>query len=393
MASPQLAADPAPTNATKADDSKLLQFFRDSTPEGQEEAEEKKWFNKERVRAFRRAFLIFMIEKGLPQDQRWMWYTLMVFFHEDLDPPLYVYSIIPIALLWYFPQISVIIVFAITGWVDGLRRSKYQSSEDMVREFGLVSIYSAPLSLMNRYISLEGMTEILESLFGPRHIWVAAILPTLPGLLLQILQERSSVNGFVPEGTHGILMAIFIRTCAAISPLPVQWWLWVSYSTPDWQSPSILVEWIFCTITWFYYRIPPQGAYALHLLVNQWPHPQAWFRHYGGGPSVILKRERLGTMWFITTSVIMAIIEAEAGPMLVENGYLNLPPQIWLPLAIIFILGLYFRRYGIGLRLSRYQHRPLETKETIRLLRLRAQPCLPNSPVQCEIIHSSIHLI
>jgi hypothetical protein len=167
----------------------------------------------------------------------------------------------------------------------------------------------------------------------------------------------------------------------------------VSYSTPDWQNPSILVEWIFCTITWFYYRIPPQGAYALHLLVNQWPHPQAYFRLHGGGPSVILKRERLGTMWFITTSVIMAIIEAEAGSMLVENEYLNLPPQIWLPLAIIFIVGLYFLRYGIGLRLSRCQHRPLETKETIRLLRLRAQPCLPNSPVQCEIIHSSIHLI
>jgi hypothetical protein len=153
-----------------------------------------------------------------------------------------------------------------------------------------MSMYSVPLSLMNRYISLEGMTEFLESLFGPRHIWVAAILPTLPGLLLQILQERSSVNGFVPEGTQGILMAIFFRACAAILPLPVQWWLWVSYSTPDWQNPSILVEWIFCTITWFCCCIPPQGAYALHLLVNQWPHPQAWFRHYGGGPSVILKR-------------------------------------------------------------------------------------------------------
>ena len=180
-----------------------------------------------------------------------MWYMLMVFFHEYLDPPLYAYSIIPIALLWYFPQISVIIVFAITGAVNGFRRSKYQSSQDMVRDFGPIGMYSVPLSLMHRYISLEGMTEFLESLFGPRHIWVAAILPTLPGLLLQILQERSSVNGFVPEGTQGILMAIFIRACAAILPLPVQWWLWVSYSIPDWQNPSILVEWIFCTITWF----------------------------------------------------------------------------------------------------------------------------------------------
>jgi hypothetical protein len=175
MASPQPAADPAPTDATKADDSKLDQFFRDSMPEDQEEAERKKWLNKDRVRAFRRAFLIFMIEKGLPQDQRWMWYMLMVFFHEDLDPPLYVYSIIPIALLWYFPQTSVIIVFAITGGVDGFRRSKYKSNQDMVRDFGLMSLYSAPLSVMNRYIGLEGMTEFLESLFGSRHIWVAAI--------------------------------------------------------------------------------------------------------------------------------------------------------------------------------------------------------------------------
>jgi Heterokaryon incompatibility protein (HET) len=391
MSSPQQAADPAPMDATKATKLKADQFFRDYIPEDQEEAEEKKWLNKERVQAFRRAFWIFMIEKGLPQDQRWMWYMLMVYFHEDLDPPLYVYSIIPIALLWYFPQISVIIVFGITAPVDVFKRTKYKSNQEMVRNFGSMNMYLVPLLLMISYISLEGMTESLESLFGPRHIWVTAILPTLPGLLLQILQERSSVNGFVPEGTQGILMAIFIRACAVILPLPVQWLLWVSYSTPDWQNPSILVEWIFCTITWFYYRIPPQGAYALHLLVNQWPHPQAWFRHYGGGPSVILKRERLGTRWFITTSVIMAIIEAKAGPMLMENGYLNLSPQIWLPLAIIFILEHYFLRYGIDLRLSRYQHRPLETNETIRLLRLRAQPCLPDSPVQCEIIHSSIH--
>jgi hypothetical protein len=98
----------------------------------------------------------------------------------------------------------------------------------MAQGLGPMGIYSVPMVLMQRYISLEGTTELLETLFGPRHIWVVAILPTLPGLLLQILQERSSVNGFVPEGTEGILMAVFIRACAAILPLPVQWWLWVS---------------------------------------------------------------------------------------------------------------------------------------------------------------------
>ena len=46
MASPPPAADPAPTDATKADDSKLDQFFQDFMPEDQEEAEKKKWFNK-----------------------------------------------------------------------------------------------------------------------------------------------------------------------------------------------------------------------------------------------------------------------------------------------------------------------------------------------------------
>ncbi|KAF2228618.1 HET-domain-containing protein, partial [Viridothelium virens] len=28
--------------------------------------------------------------------------------------------------------------------------------------------------------------------------------------------------------------------------------------------------------------------------------------------------------------------------------------------------------------------------ESIRLLRLRAQPCLPNSPVQCDMIHTTL---
>jgi hypothetical protein len=42
MAYSQPAADPAPTDAAKADKSKIDQFFREITPEDQEKAEKQK---------------------------------------------------------------------------------------------------------------------------------------------------------------------------------------------------------------------------------------------------------------------------------------------------------------------------------------------------------------
>ena len=43
----------------------------------------------------RSALMVRILDEGIPPEQRGMFYFLMVQFHEDLDPPLYVYSALP----------------------------------------------------------------------------------------------------------------------------------------------------------------------------------------------------------------------------------------------------------------------------------------------------------
>lgn len=105
---------------------------------------------------------------------------------------------------------------------------------------------------------------------------------------------------------------------------------------------------------------------------------------------MILKRERRGLIWFIATSVIISILENEAGSSIIESHSLDLSPQLWIPLTLILTIGVYLLRYGMAMRIYRYKHQPLEKKGGIRLLRLRAQPCLPNAPIQCGIVHTTL---
>lgn len=361
----------------------------DLDPDADEDKKEKKkWFNRERLQALRSAVLLFLLDTGLPENQRWMFYTLLLKFHEDLGPPLYVWSLILILLMWYFPKFHPILVYAITTAVDLFRR---KTTEEMYQSLVVSTLPgSAFSSLLRLTVSLEGTTELLEPIFGPANTWPLAIVPILPGLFFQLVEERDSINGFVPEGKQGILMAIFTRACAAVLPLWIQWPLLITYTAPDSHHPIMVMEWVLCNMAWVISGTSPRGAYALYLLVNQYPHPDAWFRHYGGGPSVVLERERRGTVWFIATSVIMQIFEVEAGSSIIESGSLDLSLQVWLPLALILAIGLYLLRYGLAIRIDRFKHQPLEKKDSIRLLRLRAQPCFPNSLVQCDMIHSTL---
>jgi hypothetical protein len=74
-----------------------------------------------------------------------------------------------------------------------------------------------------------------------------------------------------------------------------------------------------------------------------------------------------------------------------ENEHLILYPQAWILLAIVIIVGFYLLKYGVMLRVYPYKHEPLKTARSFRLLRLRAQPYLPNTPIQCDLIHTSLH--
>ena len=152
----------------------------------------------------------------------------------------------------------------------------------------------------------------------------------------------------------------------------------------------MFLEWVGCTSLWIYSETSPLAAYAIWLVVNQYRHATTWFRSSGGGPSIVLQRERCGTLWYIATIVFIRVAENKVGPALIKSGVLVLHPQMWIPLVLIFIIGVYLLKFGLLLRIYKYKHRPLPKGRYIRLLRLRAQPCLPNAPIQCDMIHTAL---
>ena len=62
------------------------------------------------------AFLIYLVEYGLPREQRGVFYFLLVQFHEDWVPAFRVYSAIPAVFMWYFPWLSPMLLYAATYW-------------------------------------------------------------------------------------------------------------------------------------------------------------------------------------------------------------------------------------------------------------------------------------
>ncbi|KAL9094198.1 MAG: hypothetical protein Q9165_003613 [Trypethelium subeluteriae] len=360
---------------------------------GLDREEEKRREEKERalqriIQPCRSAFLILLLEWGFPKEHRGILYFLMIQFHEDLEPALGVYSTLPAILMWYFPRISPLSVYTITRIVDQWRRSEHRNLKDSVMP---QLLYSGFFFLFAHSIDVRAVSALLEYVFGPARKWPAAVLPIFPGIFLRLVNERpNSINGFVPEDKHGIMMAIFVRACTAVLPRIIQWMIWVAYAAPSVEYPAMFVEWVVCTYSWTYSETSPLGAYAIWLLVNQYRHTYTWFRMSGGGPSVILQRERRGTLWYIATIVFMRLVEKGIGFAIVQSEILILHPQVWISLALVFVIGLYLLKFGLLLRVYKYKYRPLQKGETIRLVRLRAQPCLPNSPIQCDMIHTTL---
>lgn len=332
--------------------------------------------------------MIHLIEYGLPKEQKGIFYFYIVQFHEDLGSDVIVYSVIPAILMWYSPTIPARIVYGITRLIDYHRRSDYNFTRRMR--------FSLPLYLVSFYffaaaVNFQGATSLFEPIFGVASRWPAALLPIFPGMFLRFIHERpNSVNEFVPENRQGVLMAVFVRACTAVLPTPLQWGLWCIYTNPSLEYPSVFIEWLFCTFSWINSEASPLGVYAVWFLVFQYRHTYTWFRHFGGRPSVILQRERRGTLWYIATMLLIQLIENEVGEAIVESEVLTLRPQVWIPLALVFVIGIYLLKYGLLLRIYRYKHKKLQKGENIRLLRLRAQPCLPNSPIQYDIIHTAL---
>ena len=355
----------------------------------EDEKEKKSLDFRSKILPLRSGLLIELIEYGLPKEQRGMFYFLLVQFHEDFDSQICVFSALPALLMWYFPQISPLMVYTVTRGISIFRESKYKDVKDSLIP---IALYTLSSSFFARLANPRGSTEaILEPIFGSSSKWPAALLPIFPGMFLRMVDERpNSINGFVPENMQGIVVAVFIKACTAVISPIILWPIWALYAAPSTEYPSMFIEWVICTFSWIITGISPLGAYAIWLMVNQYRHTRTWFRLSGGGPSVILKRERSGTWCYIATVVVIQLVENAAGVLEVDTEFLTLPPQVWIPFGLMLVIGIHLLKYGLLLRMYKYKHEPLRKGKTIRLLRLRAQPCLPNSPIQCDMIVTTL---
>ncbi|KAM5347273.1 hypothetical protein ACJ41O_010278 [Fusarium nematophilum] len=341
--------------------------------------------SKGRLEAWKASLLCFIVERGLPQDQRWIHYTLLLFCRHDVRDPIYVWSYPVIFLLWYLPWISPAVIYFWTVIVDRLRR---RGTNEMInRNLSIPDLFLANC-LLYFFVDISDMIGLLETYLGPSKFWPRALIPILPGLLF--VDERPTINGFVPEGEHGILMAIFLRASTAVLPLWVQWGLWSPLAGPSLTYFIMFSEFVLCTLAWSYLEVPLYVAYALHLSVNQFPHQEIRFRLRGGGPSTILKQERGGTIWYVATLLVIRLVEVEYGPSLLQRASLHVEFRDWLLALLVLIFGLAFVRYGMVQSLLRFTHEPLQGERHIRLLRLRAQPCFEDAPIQCDMVHASL---
>ena len=131
-------------------------------------------------------------------------YLLLVQFHEDFCLRLCLYCLVPTCMMWYFPELSPILVLTATRCINEVMQGKHQTTRNKFRMFLSCLLYAA-CSALSHFVDFRGMTEVFESIFGPAEIWPVALLPILPGMYLRSVEERPcSVNGFVPEGKQGI---------------------------------------------------------------------------------------------------------------------------------------------------------------------------------------------
>ncbi|EXF76998.1 hypothetical protein CFIO01_08700 [Colletotrichum fioriniae PJ7] len=332
------------------------------------------------------AFLIFVVDEGLPSQQRWLYQTLLLHYRQTLSNQIYPWTYLSAFLAWYFPNIN-FHPYTLALFADSQIRCKYASLPDDLSFFLKPMIYSGARIIFRKLFDFRDISVALEAVLGSSDFWPTTVAPILPGLLLSA--PRGTINGFVPEGRQGIVTAIVVWTCVTTLPEILHYSFWVWFTGPDlFLQPVMAVEWLLCSIFWFSNGVSFQAAYTMHLFVNQYPHQEFWLRHHGGEASPILRMERRGCIWFAITSFFIKAIEMD--PTSARTEPFVLPISTSLKVAVFIGMGVYLVRYGMAMRMTKFKHKPLRRPNEFRILRLRAQPCFQNSPVQCDIIHATL---
>ncbi|KAK1536468.1 uncharacterized protein CCOS01_01788 [Colletotrichum costaricense] len=332
------------------------------------------------------AFFTFVVDEGLPSQQRWIYQTLLLQYRQTLSNQIYPWTYLSAFLAWYFPNIN-FHPYTLALFADSQIRCKYASLPKDLGFFLKPVIYSGARVVFRKLFDFRDISVALETVLGSSDFWPTAVAPILPGLLLSA--PRGTINGFVPEGRQGIIMAVVVWACVTTLPEVLHYSFWLWFTGPDlYLQPVVAVEWLLCSIFWLSKGVPFQAAYTMHLFVNQYPHQEFWLRHHGGKASPILRMERRGCLWFAITSFFIKALEMD--PTSARTEPFVLPVSTSLKVAVLIGMGVYLVRYGMAMRMTKFKHKPLRRPNEFRILRLRAQPCFRNSPVQCDIIHATL---
>jgi hypothetical protein len=228
--------------------------------------------------------------------------------------------------------------------------------------------------------------------------WNWMLLPLIPRMLTFVHEDIVAINSFVPEGERGVLMALLFRGFQMIFPGPVHWLFYLGLSFPPLLLDFPLVEWIYCTLCWWYLGIPVDVAYGLCLMNNQFIQANSTMRYHGGTASTVLQRERLGAIWFTTTCLVLRVAQwSFSSQFRLPFGFedTSWPVGIFWFLVLVCASAVFYVTRDKNAPISqstKFQHRQLGGKHgrhAIRLLRLHPQP-LGNGPIICDMIHTSL---
>ncbi|KAN0122729.1 Heterokaryon incompatibility protein (HET) domain containing protein [Hyaloscypha variabilis] len=348
------------------------------------------FFSRGPLATLRTTVLLFVIERCLPHDQRWLFYWLMVYSRQNLVRQVYVMAYAEIFLLWYFPVLPPRIMYLLNLVLDVYLRSTGASygvfQDEVLRTFGsqirdlIIGYY-----LLQYYTNLESLTGWLELLLGPASFWPWAIFPILPGLLA--IDEGAPLNAFTPERSEGLVMAAALWGCTKLLPKWIQWALWPIYSAPDHNNRGMTSKWVLCTLLWMWFDTPVLVAYGLHLFANQFPQIEFALRQEGGGPSRILRRERYGWACFISMSFLLRFVEVSGIGARADLHFLGLTLWAWVLHIPIIALGIGLLQKKLSARRATFKHKPVRGSNQIRLLRVRPRYLSKNQQMHCDMVH------
>jgi hypothetical protein len=128
-----------------------------------------------------------------------------------------------------------------------------------------------------------------------------------------MLEQMVTINAFVPEGERGVAIAVLFRVCQILFPEYLHCLLYLGMSFPQLVLDWSFAELVYCTLWWWYLDIPINVAHGICLMNDQFIHANTAMRAWVGVPSTILQRERLGTIWFAATFLVLRVAQWSLG--------------------------------------------------------------------------------